>query len=100
MRHLDHALRTLQAGLPAGVTPLRRQDFTISARGRSRVPGQGAAVALTGQIGREELGRQATIGVTSPRHAAALDALDALRRTDPALRSGPLDVDAVARRIW
>ncbi|CAD5987985.1 protein of unknown function [Streptomyces sp. KY75] len=100
VRHLDHALRTLQAGLPAGVTPLRRQDFTISARGRSRVPGQGATVALTGQIGREELGRQATIGVTSPRHAAALDALDALRRTDPALRSGPLDVDAVARRIW
>ncbi|MBK5994932.1 lonely Cys domain-containing protein, partial [Streptomyces sp. MBT58] len=100
VRHLDHALRTLQAGLPAGATPLRPQDFTITARGRSRVPGQGATVAPTGQIGREELGRQATIGVTSPRHAAALDALDALRRTDPALRSGPLDVDAVARRIW
>ncbi|MYR96708.1 lonely Cys domain-containing protein [Streptomyces sp. SID4937] len=100
VRQLDHALHTLQAGLPAGFTPLRPQDFTITARGRSRVPGQGVTADLAGQIGRGELGRQATIGVTSPRHAAALDALDALRRTDRDLRSGPLDVDAVARRIW
>ncbi|WP_143663894.1 lonely Cys domain-containing protein, partial [Streptomyces sp. rh34] len=100
VRHLDHALRTLQARLPAGWTPLGVRDFTITARGRSRVPSRGVTVPPAGRIGPADLGRQATIAVTSPRHAAAVDALDALRRTDRALRPGRLDIDAVARRIW
>jgi hypothetical protein len=100
VRDLDHALRTLQARLPAGWTPLRVRDFTITARGRSRVPSRGLTVSPAERIGPADLGRQATIAITSPRHAAAVDALDALRRTDRALRSGRLDVDAVARRIW
>ncbi|MGW5373545.1 lonely Cys domain-containing protein, partial [Streptomyces sp. NPDC004011] len=51
-------------------------------------------------MSRADLGRQATVVVTSPGHAAAVEVLDAVRRDDRALRAGPLDVDAVARRVF
>ncbi|WP_221354057.1 lonely Cys domain-containing protein [Streptomyces beigongshangae] len=103
-RKLRHALDALQAHLPPGRTPVRVRDFTISARGRTRVPGQGVTVAPDQRVDHADLGRQATVAVTSPGHAAAVETLDALRRTDRrpgsgTLRSGPLDVDAVARRV-
>ncbi|MFD4763288.1 lonely Cys domain-containing protein [Streptomyces sp. NPDC058439] len=99
VQKLDHALRVLQENPPAGHTRLTAQDFRITSRGRTNVPGQGATVGASEQVSRADLGRQATIAVTSPGHAAAVEALDALRRKDRALRTGGFDVDAVARRI-
>ncbi|MFC8607753.1 hypothetical protein ACFUMJ_36065, partial [Streptomyces olivaceus] len=94
---LDDALRTLQDRLPAGRPRLTARDFTVTSRGRARVPGEPATTA-TGPVSRTDLGRQATIAVTSPGHAAAVEALDGARRGDPALRPGAFDADAVARR--
>ncbi|MEK8171924.1 hypothetical protein NKH77_28875 [Streptomyces sp. M19] len=55
-------------------------------------------------MSREDLGRQATIAVTSTGPAAAVATLDALRREakgdkDKALRTGAFDPDALTRRI-
>ncbi|MCY1654175.1 hypothetical protein OVA19_27070 [Streptomyces sp. SL203] len=99
VRKLDDALRTLQTNLPAGRTRLTPKDFKITQRGRARLPGQGAITGLAETVSRADLGRQATIAVTSPGHAAAVEALDAARRDDPELRTGTFDVDAVARRV-
>ncbi|WP_241191730.1 lonely Cys domain-containing protein, partial [Streptomyces sp. ADI97-07] len=99
VRELDDALSALQKNLPAGRTRLTAKDFKITSRGRARVPGQGVTVGSSAPVNRTDLGRQATIALTSPGHAVAVDTLDALRRDDRALRAGAFDVDAVARRI-
>ncbi|WP_345944480.1 lonely Cys domain-containing protein, partial [Streptomyces sp. SID7804] len=99
VRKLDHALRTLQQNVPQDRPRLTARDFRITSRGRARVPGQGVTVGSSQQVSRADLGRQATIAVTSTGHAAAVETLDALRRADRTLRTGPLDVEAVARRV-
>ncbi|MFE4690582.1 lonely Cys domain-containing protein, partial [Streptomyces sp. NPDC056749] len=96
---LDRSLHTLQRNQPAGQPRLTARDFTVTSRGRARVPGQGATVGASEQVSSADLGRQATITVTSPGHAAAVETLDALRRQDPAQRAGAFDVDASARRV-
>ncbi|WP_146057691.1 lonely Cys domain-containing protein, partial [Streptomyces sp. SM10] len=95
---LDQSLRTLQQNQPEGRPRLTARDFTITSRGRARVPGRGATVGSE-PVSRADLGRQATIAVTSTGHAVAVEALDALRREDPTLRAGAFDADASARRI-
>ncbi|MFE8008166.1 lonely Cys domain-containing protein [Streptomyces sp. NPDC057418] len=99
VQKLGHALDTLQENLPADRTRLSARDFKITSRGRARMPGQGYTAGLPGPVSRADLGRQATVTLTSPGHAAAVEALDALRREDRALRAGAFDVDAVARRV-
>ncbi|WP_371934390.1 lonely Cys domain-containing protein [Streptomyces glycanivorans] len=99
VRSLDDALRALQTNLPVGRTRLTPKDFKITQRGRARLPGQVGIAGLPEPVSRADLGRQATIALTSPGHAAAVEALDGARRDDPELRTGTFDVDAVARRV-
>ncbi|EHN77289.1 Ovarian tumor otubain, partial [Streptomyces coelicoflavus ZG0656] len=98
-RELDAALDTLQDRLPAGRPRLTARDFTVTSRGRARLPGGTATTAPALRVGRTELGRQATIAIGSPGHAAAVEVLDAARRDDPVLRPGRFEADAVARRV-
>ncbi|MFD7003539.1 lonely Cys domain-containing protein, partial [Streptomyces mirabilis] len=104
---LDHALRDLQPNVPEGPQRLTSRDFSIAWDGRARVPARGAS-AGTFQVGSAgssqggspaDLSPQATIAVTSPGHAAAVEILDVLRGGDGVLGGGRFDVDAVARRV-
>ncbi|MEK8171921.1 hypothetical protein NKH77_28855 [Streptomyces sp. M19] len=90
--------------MPEGRARLSAKDFKITARGLGRVTGQGVTVGDDQRVSREDLGRQATIAVTSTGPAAAVATLDALRRKtkgdkDKALRTGAFDPDALLRRI-
>ncbi|WP_042837048.1 lonely Cys domain-containing protein, partial [Streptomyces sp. NRRL S-15] len=99
VRKLDDALSTLQTNLPEGRTRLSARDFRITSRGRARLPGRNGTAAMSDVVSRADLGRQATIALTSPGHAAAVETLDALRRDDRTLRAGEFDINAVTRRV-
>ncbi|MGW2539053.1 lonely Cys domain-containing protein, partial [Streptomyces sp. NPDC001499] len=98
-RLLARALDDLQQDLPAGGPRLTVEDFTVGARSMARPPEDWVGTGPLDGVTRAELGRQATIGITQPPDAAAMQTLEDLRRRDRSLRDRPLDVDALARRV-
>ncbi|WP_143663955.1 lonely Cys domain-containing protein, partial [Streptomyces sp. rh34] len=98
-RQLASELERLQRDLPADAPRLTARDYTVVVRAMSRVPADWAATGALAGVSRAELGRQATIGLFQAPDAVAVQKLDTLRRRDRALREGPFDVDAIARRV-
>ncbi|WP_167372570.1 lonely Cys domain-containing protein, partial [Streptomyces nanshensis] len=98
-RLLAAELDRLQQGLPSGAPRLTADDFTVVVRAMARVPADWAGTGALAGVTRAELGRQAVIALHQQPDAVAVQKLDTLRRRDRALRTGPLDVDAVARRV-
>ncbi|NYS18154.1 lonely Cys domain-containing protein [Streptomyces sp. SJ1-7] len=98
-RLLESELQRLQRDLPTGETRLTAQDFPFAVRAMARVPADWVGTGVLAQVSRAELGRQAVIALRLPPDAVAVQRLDTLRRRDRALRTRPLDVDAIARRV-
>ncbi len=98
-RLLAAELDRLQRDLPAGAPRLTADDFTVVVRAMARVPADWAGTGALAGVTRAELGRQAVIALHQQPDAVAVQKLDTLRRRDRALRTGPLDVDAIARRV-
>ncbi|MCX4597453.1 lonely Cys domain-containing protein [Streptomyces sp. NBC_01549] len=97
---LDLALGSLQPNVPAGPQRLTSKDFSIAQKnGRAWVPARGASAGSSKVGSPADPSPQATIAVTSPGHAAAVEILDVLRGGDGELGGGRFDVDAVARRV-
>ncbi|MGO4426703.1 hypothetical protein AB4Z54_50395, partial [Streptomyces sp. MCAF7] len=93
---LEDALRALQQGLPAGERPLGVRHFALTVQA-SGWPSEEAA-ELAG-VAREDLVRRATVGVTLSADAEALERLEVLHGRDRRFRSGPFDVDVLARHV-
>ncbi|XXZ51909.1 lonely Cys domain-containing protein [Streptomyces cavourensis] len=98
-RLLAAELDRLQRDLPAGAPGLTADDFTVVVRAMARVPADWAGTGALAGVTRAELGRQAVIALHQQPDAVAVQKLDTLRRRDRALRTGPLAVDAIARRV-
>ncbi|MYS26331.1 lonely Cys domain-containing protein, partial [Streptomyces sp. SID7804] len=99
LRRLDRALNDLQQGLPAGAPRLTAADFTVGLRAQARVPADWTGTGALDGVTPSALGRQALFSVSLTPDAAAVQTLDTLRGRERALRSTPLDVDGLARRV-
>ncbi|WP_324618405.1 lonely Cys domain-containing protein [Streptomyces sp. RTd22] len=82
---LDTALAGLQAAVPQDAPRLKAAHFDIVGRPRGRNTDPSASL---------DAGRQVTLEILDP-----VATLNAVRLADPRMRTGPLDVDAMARHL-
>ncbi|MFF1278927.1 lonely Cys domain-containing protein [Streptomyces marokkonensis] len=71
----------------------------LGLRAGPRIPADWVGTGALGGVTRSDMGRQAVFSVSLPPDAAAVQTLDTLRGRERALRAGPLDVAALARRV-